>query len=193
MKFGYARVSTQDQNLELQRDDLKNYGCTQIFEEKISGKNKDRPELKKLIQVLREGDSVIVWKLDRLGRSLRDLIDLIAEIQNKGADFISIKDSINTQTATGRFTFNIFASLAEFEREMIRERTMAGLSAAKARGRMGGRPKGLSLKSLQKAQSALLLYNSEQKNVGEIADQLGISRATCYRYIELARNLEAGS
>ena len=192
MKFGYARVSTQDQNLLLQTDDLKAYGCTQIFKEKVSGKNKERPELKELIQVFRKGDSVIVWKLDRLGRSLRDLIDLVAEIQSRGADFISIKDSINTQTATGRFTFNIFASLAEFEREIIRERTVAGLTAAKARGRSGGRPKGLPLKSMQKAQSALLLYNSEQKNVGEIAEELGLSRATCYRYIELAKELKPG-
>ena len=170
MKFGYARVSTQDQNLELQKDALKLFGCNQIFEEKVSGKNRDRPELKKLIQMLRNGDSVVVWKLDRLGRSLRDLIDLVAEIQSRGADFISIKDSINTQTATGRFTFNIFASLAEFEREIIRERTIAGLTAAKARGRSGGRPKGLPIKSLQKAHSALLLYDSQQKNVGEIAE-----------------------
>ena len=193
MKFGYARVSTQDQNLELQKDALKFFGCNQIFEEKVSGKNRDRPELKKLIQMLRNGDSVVVWKLDRLGRSLRDLIDLVAEIQSRGADFISIKDSINTQTATGRFTFNIFASLAEFEREIIRERTIAGLTAAKARGRSGGRPKGLPIKSLQKAHSALLLYDSQQKNVGEIAEQLGLSRATCYRYIELAREIRAGN
>ena len=133
MKFGYARVSTQDQNLDLQKDELKKAGCEEqdIFEEKVSGKNKERPVLKEMLKQLRKEDVVVVWKLDRLGRSLRDLIDLVAEIQNKGAEFISIKDSINTNTATGRFTFNIFASLAEFEREIIRERTMAGLSAAR--------------------------------------------------------------
>lgn len=190
MKIGYARVSTQDQKLELQKDELEKAGCEEIFEEKVSGKTKERPALMKMIETLREGDSVVVWKLDRLGRSLRDLIDLVAEIQSKGADFISIKDSINTQTATGRFTFNIFASLAEFEREIIRERTMAGLSAAKARGRMGGRPKGLTKKALDKAHSALLLYDSKKKTVEEIAEELGLSRATCYRYIEVARELE---
>lgn len=192
MKIGYARVSTQDQNLELQNDELEKAGCEKIFEEKISGKTKERPALKLMMESVREGDSVIVWKLDRLGRSLKDLIDLVAEIQSKGADFISIKDSINTQTATGRFTFNIFASLAEFEREIIRERTMAGLTAAKARGRMGGRPKGLTKKAMDKAHSALLLYNSKKKTVGEIAHALGLSRATCYRYIEAAKELEVG-
>lgn len=190
MKLGYARVSTQDQNLELQNDELEKAGCEKIFEEKISGKTKERPALKLMMETVRPGDSVIVWKLDRLGRSLKDLIDLVAEIQSKGADFISIKDSINTQTATGRFTFNIFASLAEFEREIIRERTMAGLTAAKARGRMGGRPKGLTKKALDKAHSALLLYSSKKKTVGEIAHELGLSRATCYRYIEAAKELE---
>jgi DNA invertase Pin-like site-specific DNA recombinase len=187
MKIGYARVSTHDQKLELQKDELEKAGCERIFEEKISGKTKERPALKDMIEILRQGDSVVVWKLDRLGRSLRDLIDLVAEIQSKGADFISIKDSINTQTATGRFTFNIFASLAEFEREIIRERTMAGLTAAKARGRMGGRPKGLTKKAMDKAHSALLLYNSKKKTVDEIAEELGLSRATCYRYIEIAK------
>ena len=190
MKIGYARVSTQDQNLELQKDELEKAGCEKIFEEKISGKTKERPALKLMMEMVRPGDSVIVWKLDRLGRSLKDLIDLVAEIQGKGADFISIKDSINTQTATVRFTFNIFASLAEFEREVIRERTMAGLTAAKARGRMGGRPKGLTKKAMDKAHSALSLYNSKKKTVGEIAQELGLSRATCYRYIEAAKELE---
>ena len=190
MKIGYARVSTHDQNLELQNDELEKVGCEKIFEEKISGKTKERPALKRMMEILREGDSVIVWKLDRLGRSLKDLIDLVADIQGKGADFISIKDSINTQTATGKFTFNIFASLAEFEREIIRERTMAGLTAAKARGRMGGRPKGLTKKGMDKAHSALLLYNSKKKTVGEIAQELGLSRATCYRYIDAAKELE---
>ncbi|HEY0055447.1 MAG TPA: recombinase family protein [Pedobacter sp.] len=191
MKIGYARVSTHDQKLELQNDELEKAGCEKIFEEKISGKSKERPALQNMIEILRQGDSVVVWKLDRLGRSLRDLIDLVAKIQSKGADFISIKDSINTQTATGRFTFNIFASLAEFEREIIRERTMAGLTAAKARGRMGGRPKGLTKKAMDKAHSALLLYNSKKKTVDEIAGELGLSRATCYRYIDIAKEMEA--
>ena len=184
MKIGYARVSTQDQKLELQLDDLKSYGCKIIYKEKISGKNKSRPQLEKLIDQLRKGDIVVVWKLDRLGRSLKDLIELVSSFREKGVEFVSLKDGIDTGTATGRFTFNIFASLAEFEREIIRERTMAGLEAARSRGRKGGRPAGLSKEALAKAKSARILYESGEKTVPEIANSLGISRATCYRYIQ---------
>ncbi|NDK57348.1 recombinase family protein [Pontibacter fetidus] len=183
MKIGYARVSTQDQKLELQLDALSHYGCDHIYKEKKSGKSKERPELEKIITQLRAGDTVVVWKLDRLGRSLRDLIDLVAEFKQRGVDFVSLQDGINTATATGRFTFNIFASLAEFEREIIRERTKAGLDAAKARGRKGGRPQGLSKAALEKAKSARILFDSGTKTVEEIAKILHISRATCYRYL----------
>ncbi|WP_299762369.1 recombinase family protein [uncultured Pontibacter sp.] len=186
MKIGYARVSTQDQRLELQLDALTQHGCEAVFKEKRSGKSKDRPELEKMIAQLRTGDTVVVWKLDRLGRSLRDLIDLVSEFQKKGVDFVSLQDGINTATATGRFTFNIFASLAEFEREIIRERTSAGLASAKARGRTGGRPAGLSKEAMEKARSAKILHASGEKSVGEIARILGIGRATCYRYIAQA-------
>ena len=189
MNIGYARVSTQDQNLELQKDALEKAGCEKIFEETISGKSKDRIKLMEMMQQLRSGDSVVIWKLDRLGRSLKDLIDLVAEIQTKGANLVSLNDSIDTSTPVGRFTFNIFASLAEFEREMIRERTMAGLTAARARGRSGGRRKGLSQEALRKANSALLLHRSGKKTVDEIAKDLGLSRATCYRYIDIAKDL----
>ncbi|HEY0056602.1 MAG TPA: recombinase family protein [Pedobacter sp.] len=185
MKIGYARVSTQDQNLTMQKDALKSAGCELIFEEKISGKSKERPELEKMISKLRKGDVVVVWKLDRLGRSLRDLIDLVSGFKEKGVEFVSIHDSINTATATGRFTFNIFASLAEFEREIISERTKAGLTAARARGRTGGRPKGLSKTSMSKAKSVKILYDKKEKTVDEIAKDLGISRATCYRYLAI--------
>jgi DNA invertase Pin-like site-specific DNA recombinase len=185
MKIGYARVSTQDQKLELQTDELKNFGCDMIFKEKVSGKNKIRPELNKMIEQLRHGDIVVVWKLDRLGRSLKDLIELVSSFREKGVEFVSLKDGIDTSTPTGRFTFNIFASLAEFEREIIRERTKAGLEAAKARGRKGGKPKGLSKEALVKAKSAKILFDSGEKTVQDIADSLGISRATCYRYIDL--------
>jgi DNA invertase Pin-like site-specific DNA recombinase len=184
MKIGYARVSTQDQKLELQLDDLKSFGCEIIFKEKMSGKNKSRPQLEKMIDQLRNGDVVVVWKLDRLGRSLKDLIELVSSFREKGVEFVSLKDGIDTGTATGRFTFNIFASLAEFEREIIRERTMAGLEAARSRGRKGGRPAGLSKEALAKAKSAKILYESGEKTVPEIANSLGVSRATCYRYIE---------
>ncbi len=132
---------------------------------------------------LRAGDVVVVWKLDRLGRSLKDLIDLVAEFKDKGVEFVSLQDGINTGTPTGRFTFNIFASLAEFEREIIRERTKAGLEAAKSRGRNGGRPKGLSPEAKNKADYAKELSAAGNKSVGEIAKLLGIGRATCYRYI----------
>ncbi|GAA4316502.1 recombinase family protein [Nibribacter koreensis] len=183
MKIGYARVSTQDQKLELQTDALTHHGCGQIYMEKKSGKSKDRPELERMISQLRPGDTVVVWKLDRLGRSLRDLIDLVAEFKEKGVDFVSLQDGINTATSTGRFTFNVFASLAEFEREIIRERTRAGLDAAKARGRTGGRPLGLSPDALEKAKSARILFDAGGKSVGEIAKILGVGRATCYRYL----------
>ncbi|PSR56710.1 resolvase [Adhaeribacter arboris] len=184
MKIGYARVSTQDQKLELQLDALTNQGCELVFQEKKSGKNKERPELEKLLSQLRSGDTVVVWKLDRLGRSLRDLIDLVAEFQKRGIDFVSLQDGINTATSTGRFTFNIFASLAEFEREIIKERTKAGLVAARARGRKGGRSAGLTHEAMEKAKSATVLVASG-KRVEEIARILGISRATCYRYLQL--------
>jgi DNA invertase Pin-like site-specific DNA recombinase len=143
-----------------------------------------------MIDQLRSGDVVVVWKLDRLGRSLRDLIDLVSAFREKGVEFVSLKDGIDTGTATGRFTFNIFASLAEFEREIIRERTMAGLEAARSRGRKGGRPAGLSKEALTTAKKAKILYDSRERTVKEIAESLEISRATCYRYIDTVREME---
>ena len=187
MKIGYARVSTQDQKLNIQTDELKKFGCEKIFKEKVSGKNKERPELEKMISQLRKGDKVVVWKLDRLGRSLKDLIDLVSSFKEKGVQFVSIKDSIDTGTPTGRFTFNIFASLAEFEREIIRERTMAGLSAAKARGRIGGRKPGLSKEAMNKAIVAKQMFDKDTP-VEVITKTLHISRSTCYRYIDLINN-----
>ena len=189
MKIGYARVSTLDQNLDLQMDALKNAGCEVIYQEKVSGKNKERPELNQLFSKLRVKDTVVVWKLDRLGRSLRDLIDLVAEMQKLEVNFVSIQDSINTATATGRFTFNIFASLAEFEREIISERTKAGLASARARGRKGGRPSGLSKENLSKAKTIKVLFDLQEKTMQEIADDLGLSRSTCYRYLDIANGL----
>ena len=186
MRIGYARVSTVDQNLELQIDALKSAGCEMIFTEKISGKSKDnRPELTNMFSKLRSGDTVIVWKLDRLGRSLANLINLVEELNKLGVHFMSLNDNIDTQTATGRFTFNVFASLAEFEREIIEERTKAGLIAARARGRLGGRPKGLSKSAMHKAKAVKALYEKGEQTVEEIALSLGLSRATCYRYLSL--------
>ena len=143
MKIGYARVSTKDQNLELQTEALQKAGCEKIYKETQSAV-KERPELQSMLNHLRQGDVVVVWKLDRLGRSLKHLIDLVTGFREKGIEFISLNDSIDTTTVQGRLTFNIFASFAEFERELIRERTMAGLQAARERGRIGGRKKGLS-------------------------------------------------
>lgn len=182
MKIGYARVSTRDQNLNLQQDALIKEGCEKIFEEKASGTKSERPQLAKMLEQLRTGDVVIVWKLDRLGRSLRDLVKCVTEIQDKGAGLRSLNDSIDTTTPQGKLTFHLFAALAEFERDIIAERTRAGLAAARARGRNGGRPKGLSSKAQDKAIIAAGLYQQE-KPVQEICDHLGISRSTLYRYL----------
>jgi DNA invertase Pin-like site-specific DNA recombinase len=182
MKIGYARVSTQDQSLDLQTDELKRAGCQQIFQEKVSSA-KERPQLTKMLEQLRKGDTVTVYKLDRLGRSLRELVNLIAQMQEMGIEFVSLKDSIDTSTPQGRFFLNIFASLAEFERDIIRERTNAGLAAARARGRLGGRKKGLSKEAIKKAETAVILYK-DNRTAEEIAGIIGVGRATVYRYLE---------
>ena len=184
MKIGYARVSTKEQNLSLQMDALKNEGCKQIFQEKISGAKADRPELRKMIGQLREGDTIVTWKLDRMGRSLRDLVNLVNEIQDKGAGLKSLNDSIDTTTPQGKLTFHLFASLAEFERDIIRERTKAGLEAARARGRKGGRPKGLSKEARDKAMIAETLYTKREMSVTEICKHLGVARSTLYKYLK---------
>lgn len=191
MKIGYARVSTADQNLDLQFNALTDYGCATIYQEKISGKNSDRPELKNLLATLRKGDQVVVWKLDRLGRSLRDLVDLVAVFDEIGVNFVSLHDHIDTTTATGRFTFNIFASLAEFEREIIRERTKAGLIAARARGKKGGRPSGLSPRNMQIALTAVDLHDTGKYSILEVAKRLKLPIATCYRYIKHVKEAKA--
>lgn len=182
MKIGYARVSTQDQLLDMQLDELKRANCQRIFQEKISSA-KERPQLLKMLEMLREGDTVVVYKLDRLGRSLRELVNLIAQFEENKIAFVSLKDGIDTSTAQGRFFLNIFASLAEFERDIIRERTMAGLSAARARGRMGGKKKGLSPEANKKAETAVLLYQ-QKKSAEEIAGIIGVGRTTVYRYLQ---------
>jgi len=186
MNIGYARVSTKDQNLDLQLNALKECGCTEIFFEKISAA-KERPELEKMISILRKDDIVVVWKLDRLGRSLKHLIDLISMFREKGVEFISLNDNIDTTTIHGRLIFNIFASFAEFERELISERTKAGLEAARAKGRIGGRKPGLTKQSIAKAYTALYLSEKDMP-VSDILKQLEISKATYYRYLEYAKN-----
>ncbi|MTI84342.1 MAG: recombinase family protein [Firmicutes bacterium] len=185
MIFGYARVSTQDQNLNLQTDDLQKYGAERIFQEKITGTRKVRPELENMIQMLREGDTVVVWKLDRIGRSIKHLIDLIEEFKNRKVNFVSIKENIDTSTATGKLIFNIFASLAEFERDIIAERTRAGLTAARARGKKGGRPS----KNKDKVELALKMYDSKQYTVNEIIEATSLSKTTFYRYLNQSMRL----
>lgn len=167
----------------MQIDALEKEGCKRIFQEKIGGAKSDRPQLKKMIEQLREGDVIITWKLDRLGRSLRDLVNLINEIQDKGAGLKSLNDSIDTTTPQGKLTFHLFASLAEFERDIIRERTKAGLEAARARGRKGGRPKGLSKEAQDKAMVAETLYKQGEMSVTEICKHLNIARSTLYKYL----------
>ena len=183
MKIGYARVSTQEQELALQLDALKEAGCSQIYQEKITGAKRERPELQEMIEHLREGDVIVIWKLDRLARSLRDLVDLVNYIQGKGAALLSLNDQIDTTTSHGKFTFHIFAALAEFERDIIRERTKAGLAAARARGRIGGRPAGLPKKAQHTAIIAEKLYLEGKLSTTEICGQLSISRGTLYKYL----------
>lgn len=180
MKFGYARVSTHEQNLDLQVKALKEDGCEKIITDKISGSSSDRPGLKKLKQdMLREGDTLVVWRLDRLGRSLRDLIDWVRELKAAGIHFHSLQENIDTSNAAGELIFHIFGSLAQFERNLIRERTKAGLEAARARGRLGGRPTKLN-DDLQKY--AIDLYQ-RKKPIQQICETLKIGKTTLYRYL----------
>lgn len=191
MKIGYARVSTKDQSLNLQIDALLKAGCKKIYEEIISGTRSERPVLDELMRNIRSQDVLVVWKLDRLGRSLRHLVELVNELINKEVGLQSINDPIDTTTAQGRLSFNLFAALAEFERDLTRERTSAGLSAARARGRNGGRPKGVSRKAEPTACAAETLYREGKLSVQQIADKLGISKSTLYAYLR-HRGIEVG-
>ncbi|MEN0050428.1 MAG: recombinase family protein [Bacteroidota bacterium] len=184
MKFGYARVSTKEQELVLQIDALEKIGCEKIFKEKLTGTTKDRPELQTMLSHIRKDDVIVIWKLDRLGRSLKDLVTIVGEIHEKGAHLHSLNDQIDTTTPTGKLTFHLFAALAEFERDIISERTKAGLAAARARGRFGGRPKGLSKKAKQTAIIAETLYKEGELSISEMCEQLNISRGTFYNYLK---------
>jgi DNA invertase Pin-like site-specific DNA recombinase len=181
MLIGYARVSTQDQTLNLQKDVLKNIGCTKIFTDTASGAKVERKGLEEAQNFLREGDTLVVWRLDRLGRSLKHLIETITELNNRKIGFKSIQENIDTTTSGGKLVFHIFGALAEFEREIIRERTQAGLQAARARGRKGGRPKALTPKKAKMVQD---LYRNKENSIDEICKTLNISRTTLYRYIK---------
>ena len=184
MKIGYARISTKNQNLDLQIDALKKSGCEKIYKDIISGSLSNRPALDKLLEDVNKNDVIVIWKLDRLGRSLKNLVELINTLNEKGVGIQSLNDPVDTTTAQGRLIFNIFGSLAEFERELIKERTIAGLEAARDKGNVGGRPKGLTKKSQNIALTAEYLYKEEKLSVNEILDQLAIGRATLYRYLK---------
>ena len=183
MKIGYARVSTRDQNLELQLDALTQAGCELIYQEKASGALAARVELDKLLLQVRPGDTVYIYKLGRLSRSLKHLLDLVADLQRRDIGLISLTDAINTASAQGRLVLNLFASLAEFERELIRERTLAGLAAARARGRIGGRKPGLSEEAQRTARTSELLYKARALSVDDMAQSLRICKATFYKYL----------
>lgn len=180
MKIGYARVSTHDQNLDLQRDALDKAGCTKIFVDEISGTVAQRAGLEKAKEVLRQGDVLIVWRLDRLGRSIRDLIDWVNHLEEEGIGFKSLQESIDTTTSSGKLVFHIFAALAEFERNLIRERTNAGLAAARARGRLGGRKKSLKAKERKRA---VEMYQRKNQTVIQICEMMNITKPTLYAYI----------
>lgn len=175
MIIGYARVSTQDQNPALQTDALVVAGCEQVFDEKATGTHRDRPELATCLKTLRKGDTLVVWKLDRLARSLKDLVQIIDDLQGRGVGFRSLTESIDTTSTGGRLVFHIFGALAEFEHSLIRERTIAGLAAARARGRRGGRKPAMSKGDVRKA--AAMLSDREITKT-EVAKHFGVSRVT---------------
>lgn len=182
--FGYARVSTLDQKLDAQKDALLKFGCEKIYFEKASGKNLNRPELHKLLDSLREKDVFVIYKLDRLARSLKDLIELVNVLASKNVEFVSISDGINTSTAVGKLMFHLVGAFAEFERNIISERTRAGLESARARGRTGGKPKGISPEAQKKAIRAKQLYDQKNISVEEICKLLEIkSKTTLYKYL----------
>lgn len=184
MKIGYARVSSFDQNLDLQNDALEKVGCERVIVDKASGKDTNRPGLNTIKEVLRDGDILIVWRLDRLGRSLKDLIEWVNYLDEKGVALKSLEEAIDTTTATGKLTFHLFGALAEFERQLIRERTQAGLAAARARGRQGGRPKSLNA---EKRKLAVKLYNDKEISIKEICEMMKISKPTLYGYINQSK------
>lgn len=188
MKIGYARVSTVHQDTALQIDALRDYGCESIYEETGSGAKNDRPELANALKALRPGDILVVWKLDRLSRSIKDLISIVNDLEQRGIQFVSITDNIETSTASGKLIFHIFGALAEFERNIIRERTAAGLKAARARGRKGGRKRKLTDAKVKMAKAILDAPGSEA-TVEQVAEQFGVSRATLFRELKNACDL----
>lgn len=183
--IGYARVSTDDQNLDLQRDALAHAGCSMIYEETASGKSAGRPELEQCRKALRPGDTLVVWRLDRLGRSLPDLVQIVAELERRGIGFKSLGEKIETDSAAGKLVFHVFAALAEFERNLIRERTHAGLAAARARGRSGGRKPKLDAQQIREIKR---LMTDPKISVSQIAERYKVSRTTIYKVAPAQKN-----
>lgn len=181
--IGYIRTSKKDQNPDLQRRELRAFGCERIFEEQVSSRKADRPELRAALDYCREGDRIVVWKLDRLGRSLRELIDLVNELAERGVEFVSLRENIDTMTPGGKLVFHVFGSVAEFERDLIRERTMAGLEAARARGRNGGRRR---LMDDRQVKMARRMMADRDAVPADVAAAFGVSKPTLYRYLREA-------
>lgn len=184
MMIGYARVSTQDQNLDLQTEALTRAGCEKIYEDKISGVRAERPGLTRALEMLREGDTLVVWKLDRLGRSVKQLVDMVGELHKRGIQFKSLTDAIDTGTPAGRFFFHVMASLAEMERELIIERTRAGLDAAKQLGRKGGRKPKMTSSKIESAKKLLASGIPPR----DVAKDLGVSVPTLYRWLPASKH-----
>lgn len=182
--IGYARVSTHEQNLDMQHDELHQAGVTAIYEDKASGKSADRHELEHCLKALRPGDTLTVWRLDRLGRNMQDLVRIVTELESRQVTFRSLKESINTQGPAGTLVFHLFAALAQFERELLRERTLAGLAAARTRGRAGGRP---PLLTPAQAKAAVTMWKSTEMSAAEICRHFGVSRSTLYSMVAKAR------
>ncbi|MFZ5533233.1 MAG: recombinase family protein [Pseudomonadota bacterium] len=179
-RIGYARVSTDDQHLDLQRDALTKAGCSVIYEEKASGKTADRPELDQCLKALRAGDTLVVWRLDRLGRSLKDLLRIVDDLKERGISFVSLTERIETDTAAGKMAFHLFGALSEFERSLIRERTQAGLAASRARGRAGGRKPKLDDQQVREIKA---LLRDPDIQVADVARRYGVSRTTLYKHV----------
>ena len=175
--FGYARVSTEQQNLNRQLDALKKYGCDVIYNEKMTGTKRNRPELAKMLDRMTEGDTVVIESLSRLGRSTKDLIELTELFEEKGVHLVSLKEQIDTSTSTGKLLFTLMSAIAQFERDVIADRTREGLRSARARGRIGGRPK-VNPDAVEKA---IRLYNTQQYSVREIEELTGVKKSTLYR------------
>lgn len=185
--FGYARVSTEQQNLDRQLDALRKYGCDMIYNEKMTGTKRDRPELAKMLDRMTEGDTVVIESLSRLGRSTKDLIELTELFEQKGVHLVSLKESIDTNTSTGKLLFTLMSAIAQFERDVIADRTREGLKSARARGRTGGRPKA----NPDAVRKALRLYATKEYSIKEIEELTGVKKSTLYR--NLQKNTNGGT